>query len=150
MSSQTYMPPRACQSSRSCGGHRQLATRLSLPRAPQSVAALRHQIRELMRRWDLEDIADDAELLVSELAANAVQHATGLHYTVAVTASAGRILIEVFDSELRLPVVREPDIGRESGRGLTTLAALAKDWGAVACPSGKCVWFTLQLPPCTA
>jgi hypothetical protein len=98
-----------------------------------------------MRRWDIQDIADDAELMTSELAANAVQHTTGSHYTVAIRVSAGLLIVEVFDDEPRMPALGEPDLTSDCGRGLAALAALAKDWGASGSPPCKCVWFTLQL-----
>jgi anti-sigma regulatory factor (Ser/Thr protein kinase) len=127
-----------------------MAVRLPLPRVPQSVAVVRRQVRDVMEQWCLLDLADEAELLTSELAANAVQHATGRRYTVAIGACSGLIVVAVFDSEPRMPVLRELDAERESGRGLATVAALARDWGAMRCLSGKCVWFTLQIPACVA
>jgi anti-sigma regulatory factor (Ser/Thr protein kinase) len=112
-------------------------------RVPQSVATVRHQVRDLMSQWNIEHLADTMELATSELASNAVQHATGRRYEVAVAASTDLIVVEVFDSEPRMPVPRELDIAQEHGRGLVTVAAFAKDWGAMRCPHGKCVWFTL-------
>jgi anti-sigma regulatory factor (Ser/Thr protein kinase) len=119
---------------------------LSMPRVAWSAAAVRHQVRELMRRWELQDLAADTELMTSELVTNVIQHAGGDRYTVVISVSAGLLVVEVFDAEPRMPVLCEPDPARERGRGLATVAALAKDWGASSCPQGKCVWFTLQLP----
>jgi anti-sigma regulatory factor (Ser/Thr protein kinase) len=112
-------PPRPVTSGR------RLAVLGPVPRTTQSVAGVRRQVRDLMRRWDLPHLAGDAEFLTSELAANAVQHATGTQYTVAVAAAAGRLLVEVLDADPRLPVVRELDPARERGRALATLTLLA-------------------------
>lgn len=123
------LPQRECPNSQPCVSHRHLARRMTMPRVAQSVAAVRCQVRDLMRRWDIQDIADDAELMTSELAANAVQRTTRSHYTVAIRVSAGLLIVEVFDDEPRMPALGEPDLSSECGRGLAALAALAKDWG---------------------
>ena len=146
MISQETMPPRACQSPVTSSGHRSREISVIAPRAGWSVPVIRHQVGDLLRQWQFHDIATDAELMTSELAANAVQHATGPSFAVSISASAGLLVVEVFDADPRLPSLREPDPDAERGRGLATLAALAKDWGAVSTPPGKCVWFTLPLP----
>jgi anti-sigma regulatory factor (Ser/Thr protein kinase) len=149
MTNQTPVLPPLCCPPRISTGNGHLAFRLSMPRVARSVATARHRVRHLMLQRGLQQIAAEAELLTSELAANAVQHATGQEFAVAVNISAGLIVVEVFDSQPRIPVVCEPDATRECGRGLATVAALAQNWGAVRCPPGKCVWFALQVPPCT-
>jgi anti-sigma regulatory factor (Ser/Thr protein kinase) len=150
MSNQPRVLPALSRKPRIGQGNPQLAVRLSMPREARSVATVRHRVRDLMCQWDLRDVADEAELLTSELAANAVQHATGRRYTIAIRISAGMIFVEVFDQEPRMPVLGELDAAGEGGRGLVTVAALAKDWGAMRCLNGKCVWFTREFPSRTA
>lgn len=146
MTSATQLAPLACRPPCPSACRSRSAVWLFLPRVARSVPAVRHRVDCLMQRWNLLEVGEDAALLASELAANAVRHAVGSGYAVAVSASAKLVLVEVFDAEPQLPVIREPDHVREYGRGLATVAALATDWGAFRCGAGKCAWFTLQLP----
>lgn len=98
-----------------------------------------------------------AELVVGELAANAVTHGRvpGRDFllTLALTRSAeggsGALRAEVADSRgERLPApMPEPGPDGEHGRGLVLVSALAIRWGVVPrSPSGKTVWAELPGP----
>jgi anti-sigma regulatory factor (Ser/Thr protein kinase) len=80
------------------------------------------------------------ELLVSELASNAVTHA-GTPFTVAVERDEQRIRVEVSDTGAGKPCVRPPDLLASNGRGLQLLGALADSWGVDPHEPGKTVWF---------
>lgn len=138
---------RPCSHLQAAATDAQVAMLLFVPRAARSVATVRHHVRDLICRRGLQHVADDVELLTSELATNAVEHADGFRYAVAVSVCPGLIVVEVFDSAPQRPVLHERDNERECGRGLTTVAALAKDWGTAHCPHGKRVWFTVQAWP---
>lgn len=73
---------------------------------------------------------DDAELVVSELAANAVVHCGGAAFRVVVQHLSGRRLrITVISGPaVACPVLRPAGCGPESGRGLAIVAALAGWW----------------------
>lgn len=98
--------------------------------------------------------AEDAVLLTSELATNAVQHsATGRGgcFAVAVSHSLGahspgRVRITVTDDgSATRPAVAVTDELATSGRGLLLVDSLARCWGHLADPdwSGGAVWFEL-------
>jgi anti-sigma regulatory factor (Ser/Thr protein kinase) len=90
-----------------------------------------------------------AVLLVSELVTNAVRHA-GSPLTVAVSIGRAAVRVEVRDRSPRLPALREQHKAEDEwGRGLVLVDALANRWGAERLPSGKRVWFELDLasPP---
>ncbi|MEU6362193.1 ATP-binding protein [Streptomyces albidoflavus] len=114
-----------------------------------------------------EDITETAELLLSELAANAVRHAHDprpkprIHVTVRVHGMRSRSLsLEVYDRDRdRLPVFPTasgaPDLlgdladgAAETGRGLAMIAALAAKVGVDAFAElvGKVVWCRIPLP----
>lgn len=88
--------------------------------------------------------AADAQLVVSELASNAVLHA-GSPFSVSVRFEPGCVRIEVQDWNPRLPVMREPGTAARSGRGLRLVDAVASDWGVEPGPDGKTVWAELPL-----
>ncbi|MGV9281663.1 ATP-binding protein [Streptomyces sp. NPDC003730] len=100
---------------------------------------------------------DAAELVVGELAANAVTHGRvpGRDFllTMALTSApedgSGALRIKVDDSRgERLPTpVPTPCPDGEHGRGLVLVEALALRWGvAPRFPSGKTVWADLPGP----
>ena len=83
----------------------------------------------------------DAELLVTELAANAVVHA-GSEFTVCLAAQPTTVRISVQDASPGRPVARVAGL-ECSGRGLALVASLASDWGSAG-RSGKIVWAELR------
>ncbi|MFC9506307.1 ATP-binding protein [Streptomyces sp. NPDC057002] len=105
----------------------------------------RRLVRVALAAWSLDDLADDGVLIVSELVSNAVQHARSRSIRVTVTRpETVRVRIGVVDKSKQLPEVRELREGDESGRGLTLVGALAKDWGTDRLPWGKRVWAELH------
>jgi hypothetical protein len=75
---------------------------------------------------------------------NAVLHARSA-VALAVTLNETRLRVEVCDDSGVLPSVRPHDLDAATGRGLAIVAAYAAAWGAEERPSGKCVWFEVDL-----
>lgn len=74
------------------------------------------------------DLADRVELVVAELAANAIKHAGGPAFAVWI-AQRRHLLADVIDLDPEtLPVVREVSDDDEGGRGLLLVDALADEW----------------------
>jgi anti-sigma regulatory factor (Ser/Thr protein kinase) len=95
-------------------------------------------------------LADDAELLASELVANAAEHGDGKPISLALRrhAEPGEqpgITCEVTDTSPAMPHAAEPDPESERGRGLAIVNALAESCGVRASQAGKTSWFTLAL-----
>ncbi len=67
---------------------------------------------------------DDAALVVSELVANAVEHARG-GCRLRLEVSGDRVTVEVYDTSPVRPRVRRPSSERENGRGLALVRQLA-------------------------
>ncbi|GHC82097.1 ATP-binding protein [Streptomyces flavofungini] len=98
-----------------------------------------------LHTWVLPpDLTERAELVVAELAANAVLHGRvpGRNFELALTYTPlphpGRLLIEVSDARGdRLPRTagEDPDLST-GGRGLTLVALLADHWETVPRPPG--------------
>jgi anti-sigma regulatory factor (Ser/Thr protein kinase) len=110
-----------------------------------AVPSARRQVREALADWGLISLADDMALLVSELVANAAQHADG-PVTLTLQQLGRAVLLEVKDSSPECPVPRRPDDHAETGRGLQLVASVADDWGfrtGHGAP-GKTVWCRLS------
>ena len=82
------------------------------------------------------------ELVVSELAANAVLHA-GTPFVVAVSVGPP-LRVEVVDGSPEPPVRQDSAVDAPSGRGLRLVEACSETWGYEVLPDGKVVWAELR------
>jgi Histidine kinase-like ATPase domain len=99
-------------------------------------------VAEVLEERGEADLAEDASLIVSELATNAVAHARS-RFQVAVHFQGGTITLSVSDSSQARPMLRRPAPSEPAGRGLQVVAALARDWGCAPARTGKSVWAEL-------
>ncbi|WP_164519746.1 SpoIIE family protein phosphatase [Nocardioides ferulae] len=120
-----------------------LQVRLTLD-TPREVAAARRFARAHLERWGLPGLADDVDLVVSELATNALTHGGGSAALELRPDGPDGVLVAVVDEESRDPSPREASGADESGRGLTVVGALSVEWGVVPVGLGKRVWATLR------
>ena len=120
------------------------AAELSVPSVPRSVA----EVRRFARAACAPDSAsaDAVELLVSEVATNALVHGAG-DVRVRVLPRDGVVRVEVDDDSPVLPVARSAGPTAEGGRGLALVTALSSSWGVVPRDEGKTVWFEVADHP---
>jgi hypothetical protein len=111
--------------------------RWSLPSEPASIGRARHAVLRTCEAWGLGDAAN-AELVVSELVANAVLHGYG-HVSLQLDETGDGLRIEVEDANPAPPVATDGHPGRVGGFGMQIVERLA-DWGWRPSPSGKVVW----------
>jgi len=124
-----------------------LRVRRSFPEAPDSPRAARWFVTATLRAWtECEALVDDAALVVTELATNAVVHARS-SFSVEVTSEDHTVRISVGDGAAGLPAPRDPSLIGSSGRGLSLVAELADRWGTERRDRGKVVWAELHRPP---
>lgn len=109
--------------------------------APSEVRLLRRATAKQLSRWGLPVAADEAELLVTELATNVVKHVgEGASATLILEWTGERLRLEVHDKSQVVPSLSTAVCDEECGRGLHLLTALAVDWGSVLTAAGKAVW----------
>jgi hypothetical protein len=115
------------------------------PGTPRQVRFVRDFTRRVLAGCPVED---DAVLLASELAANAVMHtASGRSgvFAVVIDRAPAWVTIEVHDGGSEAtPGVLDGSAGGESGRGLSVVQAMASRWGYAGGPDGRVVWFELE------
>jgi anti-sigma regulatory factor (Ser/Thr protein kinase) len=135
-----------------------LSTSLPLGALPGATPCARLHARAVLTEWGLADLAEAAELIVSELVTNAVRASTGpdgrpcydgsgLPVVVLRMASDGiRLLVEVWDGIPGAPAAANPGPDDESGRGLMLVAAQCDRWSWQTVPGwpGKVVWAELR------
>ncbi|MER0482050.1 ATP-binding protein [Streptomyces sp. Edi2] len=119
-----------------------------LPGNDRSAARARAALRRQLRSWRISgELADSAELLLSELVTNAVraqaQAPAASEVGVRFAWTGGRLRLEVRDASDELPVMNEAKEDEECGRGLVLVDALASGWGVDRDDTGKTVWVEL-------
>ncbi|MCX4756886.1 ATP-binding protein [Kitasatospora purpeofusca] len=114
---------------------------VSLPYRPESVAAARCCIRAKLHDWGLDELVDDASVVVSELATNAVRTGCRTRMIVAVRRPAEHLVrLLVVDGSGAMPVMIEAESDATSGRGLAIVHRLTHGrWGVTLLPFGKIV-----------
>ncbi|MGW6912248.1 ATP-binding protein [Kitasatospora sp. NPDC054939] len=120
---------------------------VSIPSRPESGPLARRLVLSVLESWGLHQHLEIAELLASELVANAVRHAGGRTLSLQILRKPGWLRIEVRDASRSLPcmIMAEPLPINERGRGLKVVDDLADRWGADLLPRGKAVWFELKV-----
>lgn len=126
--------------------------RLRFPALPSAVANCRHHVRGLLSQWRTPVNLDVVELLVSEIATNAILYGTapgapGAEVLVDLGEIADGLEVRVRDSGTGLriaPRIADPSVVRESGRGLFLVEELSDGWGYESGPDGMTVYFLLR------
>jgi hypothetical protein len=119
----------------------------ALPTAP---ACARGHVRSVVLEWGLQDLADTAELLASELITNAVRASERLRVRADLAvvpvvrlwlaSDKSSLVIHAWDGNDEMPVRRNAGIDDESGWGLMLVENLSSGWGAYRTTTGKVVW----------
>lgn len=115
----------------------------SLPAQPMSVPLARSWAEGWLAGSSVpDDLSDAVQLVVSELVTNAVRQGDG-RVRVTLDSTAGSVLVEVFDSGHRMPVLSESAVDSTWGRGLHLIDSVCDDWGVREEIDGKAVWARL-------
>ncbi|MFC8697728.1 ATP-binding protein [Streptomyces parvus] len=119
----------------------------TLPRKPQSALLARRFVRTALAAWGLEELVDDASLIITELVSNAANHSRLPSIRVIVSrTSEDRVRLGVVDRSKDLPTMRTNSNGEQiRGRGLLIVDALTEQWGTELYPWGKQVWGEIQV-----
>ncbi|MEH0512247.1 ATP-binding protein [Streptomyces sp. B21-106] len=118
---------------------------LAFTAEPAEVAALRRVMRLHLGIWGLHGVTDEAQLCVSELAANVITHVgPGTPATLAVSMNGVHLRIEVHDPDTRaLPTLLAASSDSEGGRGMALVDAVAARWGVQLRLDRKVTWCEL-------
>lgn len=116
----------------------------TLPADPAAVRRARGLVRDQLAKWDLCELSDPTELLVSEMITNALRYAPG---PIVLRLLMERTLVcEVLDRSAALPRLRHAADDDETGRGLLVVSQVAGRWGSRRTPTGKVVWCEQPIP----
>ena len=135
-----------------------LSTSLPLGALTGATPCARLHARAVLAEWGLHDLAESAELVVSELVTNAVRASTGPDgrprydgaampvVILRIASDCIRLLIEVWDGIPDAPAAAYPEPDEESGRGLMLVEAACDHWSWQTVPGwpGKVIWAELR------
>ncbi|NEB03644.1 ATP-binding protein [Streptomyces sp. SID13726] len=123
----------------------------------EGFARARAFARDTLCSWSLDHRSDDATLVITELAANAVAHAMpragaggAAEVWLGLALDPAHLLVSVSDPADAPPAYTPADVSAlpEHGRGLYIVDALAEEWGwTLRPPAGKTVWAKLSTAP---
>lgn len=135
---------------------------LTLAAVGSAVSCARAFLKLTLAKWLAAALEDDALVILSELATNAV-NATGtladrptwaeldgldlIH--VRLLGLKDSIVIEVADASPEVPAVRAFDLDAEGGRGLHLVQGLSRRWDFYRTTGGKVTWAEVPVPVTT-
>jgi hypothetical protein len=120
--------------------HRQWSHETNFSAEPSSAAQARAFVSQHLLGHGMPHLVDDIELVVSELATNAMVHAC-TSFTVILCAFEESVRLEVLDGSPLEPSVVAARSLDTNGRGVAIVQALSRDWGVLSRKSGgKSVW----------
>jgi hypothetical protein len=122
---------------------------------PAAVPAARLRLRADLKDWGIGVPADDAELVLTEIVANAVNATRAVRWPASrppvrlwLRGGIGMLFALTWDATSLVPQPRSPDLWDETGRGLLLVDAYAQ-WGHYHPPghdAGKVVWARVPKP----
>ena len=122
----------------------------TFPARADQVAASRRLARDSLTRYPTFD-RDIVELLVSELATNAILHSKSAEFSVAIAVTPeGHLRVAVTDQAqaASVPHLSESELDEVSGRGLWLVDSCATRWGIMDDNGrGVAVWFEVAQVP---
>ncbi|WP_433893350.1 ATP-binding protein [Streptomyces sp. CA-111067] len=114
------------------------------PQNPLSVPLARQELRAALAEWGRSELADAAELVLSELLTNSLQHAAGCGWDIEtrLELDGAGVRLEVHDASEVRPRVRAAGDEDDGGRGLGLVDAITGGrWGVLTdLRPGKSVW----------
>jgi anti-sigma regulatory factor (Ser/Thr protein kinase) len=124
-----------------CAGHA-VVEKSEFPGTGEHIAGVRQRLRAVLAACPA---ADDAVLLASELATNALVHSASGHggsLIVTVSHREADVRVEVADQGGPwAPALTDDGL---HGRGLQIVASLARAWGISGDETGRVAWFEMD------
>jgi anti-sigma regulatory factor (Ser/Thr protein kinase) len=112
-----------------------LHSHLELGALPGAVPCARLHAKQMLWEWGLAELGESTELLVSELATNALEASQAMGSVSAATihlwllSDKTHVLVLVWDRNPQPPVRNDATDEDESGRGLLLVESVSEAWG---------------------
>lgn len=148
MSITTSMQHDAARADAGRGPAGDLVAGTDLPAVPESARSARRFARTVLAQWGLPALAEDLDLVVSELITNALLHARSNRQggiRLDLVRRGLSLVCRVSDGSTLPPTPEQAAETAESGRGLLLVQAVSASWGWSYEPHGKVVWAEFDL-----
>jgi anti-sigma regulatory factor (Ser/Thr protein kinase) len=128
-----------------------LTRQIELAPRPEAAGAARRFVHACLVEWHLDELADDIDLVVSELVTNALLHArvdsapSSASIRLEVLRGGRTLVCRVIDNCPAPPTQEQAGDTAENGRGLLLVDVLSAQWGWFTGPAGKVVWAGFDL-----
>jgi anti-sigma regulatory factor (Ser/Thr protein kinase) len=151
----TLVSPTPHDEETSVQGYWPLRSYMELGALSGAVPCARLHARHVLWEWGQKSLSEDAELVVSELATNAVSATQAIESVRPVRlwlfSDSSRTLIMIGDASPSPPRRIDPAAtDTDGGRGLLLVEALSSNWGwytTRTAGTAKVVWAELHVPP---
>ena len=121
--------------------------RVELAAEAASVPKARQFVRGRLLEHGLDEIDGEVQLVVSELATNALNHAR-TPFAVTIRREGPEVVLTVQDGSSLRPTAVKVEATAAGGRGISIVDAVSHRWGSVERPgAGKSVWASFLVPP---
>ena len=115
----------------------------TFPATREAPRAARHFVLQALGDWGRDAFAEDAAIVVTELATNAVIHAES-RFTVTLTGAGDALRISVGDAS---PFAGAgPALQAAPGHGLSLVDTVSDAWDVQPLAGGKAIWAELRRP----
>lgn len=118
-------------------------------RDARRVGQMRRLAKARLAYCGLPELAEDVELLVSELVTNAIKHSRGTEITMTLRLGSGVLRLGVSDRTGRFPQIQQPNDDAEGGRGLQLVQCITQQHGGTwgFSPDGASTWCKIPTTP---
>lgn len=125
------------------GGGVECRVEAEFPAEASAPGRARRLLTTTLREWGLDDdLVDDAALVVSELASNAVIHAAS-PFSISARVRSGGLRVSVEDRRRSAMALPEQELLPQPLHGLGVIDLISSDWGVKPTKAGKLVWVEL-------
>ena len=123
-----------------------ISARATFGKSVASSGDARRFMTATLHEWDVDELLDQVNLLVSELVTNAVVHADS-EAEVAVVLTTDALRVEVADEGGGMAIRKDAELLDTSGRGISLVDTISTRWGVnPRAGGGKTIWFELEPP----
>jgi anti-sigma regulatory factor (Ser/Thr protein kinase) len=113
---------------------------------PRAIRAARRLVERTLRAWGDDELVNDALIVTSELATNAVVHGES-PFRVSMSCDPDTLKLAIHDAGRDSPRPRDAGPEAANGRGLALVDMASKRWGTQRVVDGKIVWAQFDRSP---
>ena len=126
-------------------GEQPQIVQIAISPVPIAAPLCRRLVTDALRRWGLEDLIDDAQVVATELVTHVIATSAPADSDVALRLRRERssLVVEVGDQAEAVPVLQQAAFSVEYGRASSVVTSLSTFWGLRQGAGGTVMWAEL-------